>query len=144
MKGFVESAAIGTDSLGSSNQVASLPMPVVEAGFAIKGWCGPLFADPTACLEAAKQQVLTAAHYSSHAAGMVHAPSTKARLTELASRSSEAADQVQNGIEELNRLEAWQSSVGPGGLLLFIFPSAVRALEKPKVQRCPRSMGEFL
>eukprot|EP00928_Gymnodinium_smaydae_P055385 TRINITY_DN38945_c0_g1_i1.p1 TRINITY_DN38945_c0_g1~~TRINITY_DN38945_c0_g1_i1.p1 ORF type:complete len:155 (-),score=27.53 TRINITY_DN38945_c0_g1_i1:55-477(-) len=84
-------------------------------------WCGPFLARPSVCLEQAVKELLDAAHYSSHAAGMIAMPSTKLHCETTASRSAEAADLARAAADELKRQEEYfVRSMGPGALLLAV------------------------
>ncbi|CAL1149834.1 unnamed protein product [Cladocopium goreaui] len=61
-----------------------------------------------------------AAHFTAHVAGMIHTRSAKAWAQQSASRSAEALDQAQTALKEVERIEAWQNSLGPCALPLSL------------------------
>mmetsp|Transcript_62090 Transcript_62090/g.101624 ORF Transcript_62090/g.101624 Transcript_62090/m.101624 type:complete len:140 (+) Transcript_62090:42-461(+) len=93
---------------------------VAEAGWWPFSGCGWFLATPRACLEDIVKDAKDAAHFTAHVAGMIHTRSAKAWAQQSASRSAEALDQAQTALKEVERIEAWQSSLGPCAFPLCI------------------------
>mmetsp|Transcript_39859 Transcript_39859/g.109704 ORF Transcript_39859/g.109704 Transcript_39859/m.109704 type:complete len:130 (+) Transcript_39859:69-458(+) len=94
-------------------------------------WCGPFWASPKHCLDEGREELLGAAHYSAHAAGMIPRFTTKLWMQTAASRNAEAADNIQKTLDELKRFKSLTSSVGPTCLLVSLAPPRQHHIRPP-------------
>mmetsp|Transcript_59063 Transcript_59063/g.129511 ORF Transcript_59063/g.129511 Transcript_59063/m.129511 type:complete len:142 (+) Transcript_59063:34-459(+) len=112
-------SALSAPRATSTNSESFQPK-VAEAGWWPFSGCGWFLASPRACLEDIVKDAKDAAHFTAHVAGMIHTRSAKAWAQQSASRSAEALDQAQTALKEVERIEAWQNSLGPCALPLSL------------------------
>lgn len=90
------------------------------------------------CLANASDEALRAAHLFAHAAGFLHGPAAKA-AEDAASHCAEASDSAQRSLNEIERANAWEQSMGAGGVLALFRCADGRAKRTTR-----NTLGNFL